>query len=121
MPSLNMQGPFLFTSEDIDRQVNIPSVGVFALGYLQGIDFVVIYIGRAEEDLRSTIKTWLGKDEKYKMFKYCYTVSPHAAYERQCKNYHEFGGQKQLHNMSHPAPAEGTEWSCPFCQDESAA
>ena len=115
MASLNMQGPFPLRDELVDEKVSVEAPGVFALGYLEGIDFVVLYIGRAEEDLSKEIKSWVRRHEKYKVFKFCYAVSAHAAFERQCKNFHEFGGNAQLHNSEHPVPAAGVAWPCPFC------
>jgi hypothetical protein len=42
-------------------------------------------------------------------------TSPKAAFEKECKNYHDFGGSEKLDNKQHPERPDGTNWECPVC------
>jgi hypothetical protein len=52
-------------------------------------------------------------DGRYTHFRFSYAASAHAAFEKECCNYHEFGGSYGLDNERHPAPPEGEAWKCP--------
>ncbi len=61
------------------------------------------------------MKSWVGENNKYKHFKFSYATSPKAAFEKECKNYHDFGGSEKLDNKQHPERPDGTNWECPVC------
>jgi hypothetical protein len=68
-------------------------------------------------DVRVLGSTWLGKWRqfrvgKYKRFKYGYASSAKAAFEKECKLYHDF---EPRDNEVHPARPAGTNWECPRC------
>ncbi len=111
--TLNLKGPFPLTMESIEREIQGRSPGNYALGSVEGHVFIVRYIGRSDYDLRSCLADWLGK---YPMFKCCYALSPRAAYEKECMNYHDFGENRMLDNLRHPAVVDGKDWKCPVCQ-----
>lgn len=114
MKSLDMNGPFLFTTEGIDDNVTETSLGNYALGYVDNKStFIVQYVGRSDTDVAAEIKIYLSED--YKRFKYSYATSPKAAFEKECKNYHDFGGKEKLRNKIHPARPDDTNWECPNC------
>ena len=115
MPSLRMEGPYAFTRAKIDDVVTKTSSGNYALGYVRDDrTFIVQYVGRSDTDLNRELKAKL--DSKYKQFKYGYATSPRAAFEKECQNYHDFGGTKgRLNNTYHPARPAGTIWKCPAC------
>lgn len=50
----------------------------------------------------------------YTHFEFSYASSPRAAFEGECRTYHDCGGSYgSLDNMRHPAPPEGEPWVCP--------
>lgn len=103
MPSLNlnMNGPFDFNLNEISIQITKNSAGNYALGYQnQEGYFVVKYVGRSDSDVANRLKQHIGED--YSHFKYSYASSPKAAFEKECENYHDFGGDENLVNEIHP-------------------
>ena len=119
MASLNMDGAYDLTNNDISSQVTKTSAGNYALGYMKtkedgGRTFVVEYVGRSDTDVAGRLKQHVG--EKYKKFKYSYATSPKAAFEKECKNYHDFGESQSLDNDVHPRRPDGSGWKCPCCE-----
>ena len=114
MPSLGMSGPYVFTSTKIDEVVTRTSAGNYALGYTKDDGtYMVQYVGRSDTDLNQELKVRLSY--KYKKFKYSYATSPKDAFEKECQNYHDFGGSVSLHNKYHPDRPDDTNWKCPIC------
>jgi len=114
MTSLGMEGPYNFTSSEIDRVVTRKSCGNYALGYTKDDGtFIVKYVGRSDSDVNIELKARLPLN--HKKFKYSYATSPKAAFEKECQNYHDFGGSKELENKNHPSRPAGTGWKCPVC------
>ena len=114
MASLGMEGPYNFTSSEIDRVVTRTSYGNYALGYTKDDGtFIVQYVGRSDTDVNLELKARL--TSKYKHFKYSYATSPKAAFEKECHNYHDFGGSEKLDNKIHPSRPADTNWKCPVC------
>lgn len=114
MASLNMQGPFTFTSEEVDKQISKKSPGNYALGKRnEDGGLTVSYVGRADSDVNDRIKKHL--DEGYPAFKFSYATSPKAAFEKECQNYHDFGESNKLKNIYHPDRPDGANWKCPVC------
>lgn len=115
MASTGLKGPFPLTEDSIDNEVTRTSPGAYALGYLNdNRTFIVSYVGRSDDDLNGRLKKWVGK-KNYKRFKYDYFGSPKAAFEKECRLYHDFGGKQKLDNDVHPARPENTNWECPVC------
>jgi hypothetical protein len=106
-----MNGPFDFTSEQIDKQVESNRIGNYALGYMDGDTFIVKYVGRSDTDLNQELKARL--DRGYSKFKFSYAGSVRQAFDKECNNYHDFGGKAKLDNEVHPARPSGTNWPCP--------
>jgi hypothetical protein len=50
---------------------------------------------------------------RYTHFEFSYAPSARAAFEKECRNYHDFGGSYGLDNERHPAAPEGVSWRCP--------
>lgn len=115
MASLDMEGPFDLEREAIDAQVTKSSAGNYALGYVnsKGV-FIVKYVGRSDTDLNLRLKQ---HSEGYPRFKYSYADSSRAAFEKECRNYHDFGGSAALDNSIHPDRATGADWQCPLCRN----
>lgn len=114
MASLDMQGPFNLTNEEIDKQITKTSAGNYALGSVKDDGtFIVKYVGRSDTDLNARLKAHVGKHPK---FKYSYATSPKSAFEKECKNFHDFGGTDSLENDIHPDRPANSGWKCPSCK-----
>jgi hypothetical protein len=117
MASLGMMGPFEFTREKVDQLAeNKP--GNFALGKFDSetSKMVVMFVGRADVDLNAVVKAFL-TNPRYKAFKCSQAEDAKAAYEKECRNWHDFGGAVKLDNKSHPSKPDGVDWKCPKCGD----
>jgi len=113
MATLDMKGSYPLTDEKIDDVVTRTSAGNYALGHKDDDTFIVQYIGRSDSDVNKRLHKWVGG--KYNRFKYSYSSSPKAAFERECRNYHDFGENEKLDNSSHPDRPDGSGWECPVC------
>jgi hypothetical protein len=49
----------------------------------------------------------------YTRFAYSYARSADAAFEKECRNYHDFGGSGGLDNPAHPVATPGRPGGCP--------
>ena len=111
-----MHGPFALTMNEIQNQIPDKVIGNYAFGYTNtDNEFVVEYVGRADrEPLRVRIKH--GIYDGYKEFKFSIAQTAKEAYEKECKNWHDFGGpQNKLDNRIHPDKPDGTDYECPYC------
>jgi hypothetical protein len=113
MASLDMQGPYDLTAKKIDEVITRTSPGNYALGHMDNETFRVSYVGRSDTDVNKRLKDWVGS--KYKNFKSSYATSPKDAFEKECKNYHDFGESKSLDNKIHPERPNNADWKCPVC------
>jgi len=115
MPSLNMTGPCQLMAGEVNNVVVNTSPGNYALGYTKdnGI-FVVEYVGRSDDDVNGRLHHWVSS--KYKEFKYSYASSAKSAFEKECRNYHDFGGNQKLDNEIHPDRPVNSNWQCPVCE-----
>jgi hypothetical protein len=114
MASLGMQGPYPLSTAEIDRQITRTSAGNYALTRSTEGTFYVNYVGRSDNNLNGRLKDHVGS--KYSRFMFSPAASPKAAFEKECHNYHDFGGSEKLDNERHPDRPGGTDWKCPRCQ-----
>lgn len=115
MSGLGMEGPFNFTAGDIDRTVARVSPGNYALGKADNPQvFTISYIGRADADVNRELKLRL--NPAYAKFKFSYAASTREAFEKECRNFHDYGGSDNLDNPSHPDRPMNTDWKCPTCK-----
>lgn len=133
MRSLDMDGPYPLTRQEIERLVARPGPGNFALGRItKDKRFVVRFVGRDDGDLRRALLECLrqeprpgflartmGAEEGNNAFKFSYAQSADAAYQKHCRNYHNFNTQGKLHNKRHPQPPPGVPVKCPVCGEPS--
>jgi len=114
MASLEMQGAYDLTNAKIDELIVGSCAGNYALGGMnqKTNKFMVKYVGRSGTDLNVRLKEHVGK---YPKFKFSVAHSSQEAFEKVCRNFHDFGGVKKLHNSIHPSPPAGTDWKCPCC------
>ena len=122
MANLNMNGPFLLSIDTINKIVEEGHIGNYAYGYLNEEKvFVVLYVGRSDTNLNLRIKHGVfdklrNPELRYEYFKFSYASTVIEAYEKECKNYHDFGGDSgRLLNDKHPARPENTNLVCPIC------
>ena len=115
MASLDMKGPFELSTSIVDSVITQTSPGNYALGFDRDSTFIVKYVGRSDNDVNKRVKDWVGENSSYKQFKFSYSDSPKAAFEKECKNYHDFGGKGKLDNKEHPQRPAGSTWKCPVC------
>ena len=117
MASLGMLGPFVLTDAEVNKRVPENVMGNYAFGYIDKEDgaFVVCYVGRSDSDLKKEIKQQMRTDRAKGCthFKYSIAKSVKEAFEKECRNYHDFGGNTKLHNKNHPDKPDGTEYECP--------
>lgn len=114
MASLGMNGSYDFSLASVDAEITEKKPGNYALGYKKNSKFIVKYVGRADSNLNKRIKDHLPKED-YKLFKYSYASSAKAAFEKECQNYHDFGGKEKLDNKIHPDSPSGINRKCPVC------
>ncbi len=114
MPSLNMNGSYKLDSTTVNKTITKISAGNYALGYIKDKTFYVKYVGRSDSDLKARLLNHVSSG-KYNMFKYSYTTSLKAAFEKECQNFHDFGETKKLDNDIHPDRPNRSGWECPIC------
>lgn len=102
-------GPFRLSSERIDKHLQADSPGVYALGEMTDRGFVIRVVRRADDDLRTALKTHLTGPQKHFMFSYA--VSPQDAFIKECRLFHSLAVLRAVH----PTPPEGTGLHCPGC------
>jgi len=66
--SLEMSGSFPLSDEAIDQTLTRTSPGNYALGYMDGDAFVVLYVGRSDCDLRQRLHDWVGMPGRYERY-----------------------------------------------------
>lgn len=117
MPNLGMGKSYSFNMKIIKSKVTKKAPGNYALGSLNNNKFTVKYVGRSDSDLGAEllnrVNTHVGKE--YSHFKFSYAVNPKQAFEKECRNFHEFGETKKLDNKNHPDKPENTKYKCPIC------
>jgi hypothetical protein len=102
-------GPFELAFDSIERELPPAVCGVFALGYVDAVNtFRVQLIGR-DDDLRRRLRELIGSSTR---FKFAVSMSPQAAFERECELFHKF---RPPGNIIHPDRPEGANWLCPVC------
>jgi hypothetical protein len=141
MASLHMGGCYPITEAAIDEEVTRVSPGNFALAYLDdgafsdvndrlhswvGVDSrpmrygpsaKAVYGSRRQHsrplDTPALHPVGVVVDGRCTHFCFSYAVSAQAAFEEECRNYHDFGENHRLDNERHPAPPAGESWKCP--------
>ncbi|WP_282604258.1 hypothetical protein [Pelagibius sp. Alg239-R121] len=130
MASLDMDGPFALDSKAIQSKV-AGNPGNFALGTMTGNKrFAVRIVGRSDDNLQKTLlkelkrgtgqpgffaRLFAGK-KRINAFKFSHARDAQAAFSKECRNFHNFGGSKKLANKAHPAPPPGVKAACEYCK-----
>lgn len=117
MATLEMQGPYDLTQKEIDRLIPKGMIGNYAYGYKKDNVFIVQYVGRSDTDLHERIAHGINK---YPLFKFSFAKSEKEAFNKECKNWHDFGGEDgSLDNKIHPDKPVGIIAFCPICERKS--
>lgn len=112
MARTGLLGPFALDSASIDRYVG-NNIGAYALGASnERGELAVRYVGRSDTDVNQQLKSWVGR---YAQFEYRHFLSARAAFEKECRLFHDFGGTARLDNAAHPARPDSAGWTCPQC------
>ncbi len=109
MARSGLRGPFPLTDHGINDNVTKTSPGAFALGKTRYAAYDIARVGRSDDDVNRRLHDYIWANEQ---FKYEYYPSPKAAFEKECRLYHDF---KPPHNKIHPDRQSGTDWKCPVC------
>jgi hypothetical protein len=113
-----MQGPYELNTHSIDDYVEKSRIGNYALGFVGKGEFHVQYVGRSDTDLNARIKTHIGEKSAigndYLLFMFSYAMSEKEAYEKECRNYHDFS-HYTLDNEVHPDRPNNSHLNCPVC------
>lgn len=106
-----MWGPYPLTQEDLDLRIPEGKIGNYAYGHInENGAFVVQYVGRSDSDLKTRMPHGIGF---YELYKFSLAASVKEAFEKECCNYHDFGGSTKLDNKIHPDKPEGKDYECP--------
>jgi len=109
-----MKGPFDYDTPTIQSKVDSEKIGNYALGKTDDKgDFYPKYVGRSDSDLQGELTSRLQDKDHHSKFKFSYADSKKEAFEKECKNYHDF--EKSLENKIHPDSPNGMNLKCPVC------
>ena len=110
-----MYGAYALNSEEIKKRVEPNKKGNYAFGKIEedGL-FHVYYVGRSDTDLQAEIIARSSDFTQLSHFMYSYASSVKEAYEKECKNYHDFNCPALL-NKIHPDRPDGASYHCPVC------
>ena len=110
MADTGLYGPYALTTEQTNAHVG-HGIGAYALGKLDTAvnTFYVYYVGRSDDDLNGRLHKWV---RHYTHFQYGFLDTVRAAFDKECRLYHDFGG-KNLANKVHPARPPSADWPCP--------
>ena len=115
MASLGMGEEYKLSDIIVSMIVPENVIGNYAFGYIEENIFMVCYVGRSDTDLRQEIKQQMktNRAKNCTHFKFSIAKSVKDAFEKECRNYHDFGGADRLNNQNHPAKPAGTNYTCP--------
>lgn len=113
--STDVKGPYGLTSQKIAEVVGRTSSGNYTLGRVQDNGFCVLYVGRSDRDVAEQLRSWVSQYPHYKAFVFSYASSPRAAFDKECEDFHDYGGTERLDNAVHPTQPVDTDWLCPRC------
>jgi hypothetical protein len=71
--------------------------------------FLIAYTGRSDTDLAARLGGWVGI---YSQFKFGLSPSAEAAFEKECRLYHDFAPPD---TKLHPARPSNSNATCPLC------
>ena len=116
MVDLDMQGLYALNNNEVRRRVEANRKGNYAFcAYKDDGLLYIFYVGRSDADLQAEIIARSADFPQLTHFMFSYALSAKAAYEKECKNYHDCGGSINLLNKIHPDRPNGASYHCPVC------
>lgn len=106
----DLYGPHPLRLDTVKELVILASPGAYVLGDTEAGRFHPRCVGRSEFDVATRIRDFVGF---YSEFKFAYCDSARAAFERECRLYHEFASS--LESSLHPSRQIYSDWRCPHC------
>ena len=111
-------GPHPFTETGIDDHTRA-TPGAYILTRYQDDEYIAKYAGRSDDDVNGRLKEHLPDREKDACIRkekpthsyVTHTSTAQAAYEQECRDYHEYS---PTCNKVHPKKTYSW-WSCPVC------
>ena len=117
MASLDMLGPFALTDNEVNKRVPENVMGNYAFLQKKWLtdEYLVRYVGRSDSDLKKEIKQQMKTDRAASCTHFMFSIAStkKEAFEKECHNYHDFGGSDSLHNEYHPDKPDYTAYKCP--------
>ena len=117
MASLGMLGPFALTDNEVSKRVPENVMGNYAFLQKKWLtdEYLVRYVGRSDSDLKKEIKQQMKTDRAAGCTHFMFSIAStkKEAFEKECHNYHDFGGNDSLHNEYHPDKPDYTAYKCP--------
>ncbi len=101
------------TPEGVAARVKPQAIGAYALGIDNGWAFTVLYVGRSDQDLASSLHEHAARG-RYRHFEAHYRTSPQEAFEQECVLFHQFDPPD---NRAHPCRPQESDWRCPHCAE----
>ncbi len=93
---------YALSRKEIDKYVTRKSAGNYMLGNVIEDTFCPRYVGWADYDVAERLKDHAdAENEDCGYFIFFYAASKKAAFERKCKDYYHFGGNKKLDSEIH--------------------
>ncbi len=105
----SLKGPEVLSLNTIDRTIRSKVAGIYVLSAKVGSDISPRRLGRADDDLGSAVKSFIGL---YSHFSWAFASTPKNAFGMECALYH---AGTPPESPSHPARTTGTDWACPVC------
>ena len=115
LQSTDIAGPHRLTPQSITEVVTETSPGNFTLGSIQENGFCVLYVGRSDRDVAKQLRSWVSQYPHYKSFVFSYASGPRTAFDKECEDFHDYGGTERLDNAGHPQRPAEIDWLCPRC------
>jgi hypothetical protein len=106
---------YSLNAETVSKVLNKCSPGAYVLGRVEENGFCALYVGRSDTNLSRELREWVGESARYKVFMFRYTADAKSAFEKECEDFHDFGGTEHLDNPGHPQRPDSTDWLCPQC------
>ena len=109
MPHPILNGPHVLSLKFIQQFVPRKVAGVFVLSAREGNAMHARRIGRADDDLASTLRDFVGL---YSHFSCAAAESPVTAYAMECELHHAWDLPE---SPSHPVALQTSDAACPVC------
>jgi biotin carboxylase len=112
MITLSMEGPYNLNKATVEKIIENDKIGNYALGRKNDKGGITVeYVGRSDSCIKKRLLKWVTESDS-PSFKYSYAESIKEAFEKECKNYHNFN---PTDNNIHPDKPDGKNYKCPVC------